>query len=190
MQTNCPPNPFSQKTMYQVLKALGVEPGSAGFNQSGAKKTTQNVTDRSNSLPKTQSNSPPNDEGQIHCLEKPRTNFWRPWDSNQGLQDVGPRFKLQRQKKTTLINVKQNQNGRESVSSADLGRGSKYSYETYEDKVEGGKRFQVNSLFWTVPTLLQTHLWGPGIRSLCAPTPQNTAFTHCGGKRPSPAAMC
>ena len=24
---------------------------------------------------------------------------------------------------------------------------NKYSYETYEDKVEGGKRFQVNSLF-------------------------------------------
>ncbi len=60
MQTNSPPNPFSQKTMHQVLKALGVEPGSAGFNQPGAEKTTQNVTDRSNSPPKTQANSPPN----------------------------------------------------------------------------------------------------------------------------------
>ena len=60
---------------------------------------------------------------------------------------LAPDSSYKDKRKTTLINVKQNQNGRESVSSADLGRGSKYSYETYEDKVEGGKRFQVNSLF-------------------------------------------
>jgi hypothetical protein len=36
---------------------------------------------------------------------------------------------------------------KETVSRADLGGCSKYSYETYEDEVESGKRFQVNSLF-------------------------------------------
>ena len=113
--------------------------------------------------------------------------FWRLMESNQGRQGAVPRRCLQRQRKTTSNKLIQHLISREPISSADLGGRSKYSHETYEDKVEIWSRFQMNSLFWTAPTVLQTPPQGPGHRFLCAPPPRNTAFAHCGGKRPARA---
>ena len=117
--------------------------------------------------------------------KKSPTNFRLLMESNQGRQGAVPRRCLQRQRKTTSNKQIQHLISSKPISSADLAGRGKYSHETYEDKVEIWNRFQMNSLFWTDPTVLQTPPQGPGYRFLCAPTPRYTAFSHCGDKHPA-----